>query len=160
MNNKDVMEKFYQYFQQLDYKAMNNCYGNHPIFSDPIFILLKDDEVTSMWEMLCKNAKDFSLSYSNIKEVDEEYATCDWTAHYTFSKTGRKVTNNIKAFMRFKDGKIIEHSDAFRLSDWIRQAFGITGYWLGWTGFMKRTVQKKAKQNLHNFMLTKNASND
>ena len=51
--------------------------------------------------MLCKNAKDFSLTFSNIQLLDEEYATCNWVATYTFSKTGRKVVNNIKAFMSF-----------------------------------------------------------
>ncbi len=104
-----------------------------------------------MWEMLCKNAKDFSLIFSNIELIDEEYATCNWVANYTFSKTGNKVTNNIKAFMRLKDGKIIEHSDAFRLSTWISQALGWKGVLFGWTGFMKRAVQNNARKNLVEF---------
>jgi ketosteroid isomerase-like protein len=72
------------------------------------------------------------LTFSDIELIDEEYATCKWVARYIFSKTGNKVTNNIKAFMRIKDGKIIEHSDAFRLSTWIGQALGWKGYmvWL------------------------------
>ncbi|MEI2757691.1 MAG: nuclear transport factor 2 family protein [Chitinophagaceae bacterium] len=69
----------------------------------------KGEEVRAMWKMLCQNAKDFSLSFSNIQHLDDEYATCQWTASYTFSKTGRRVVNNIKAYMRFADGKIIEH---------------------------------------------------
>jgi hypothetical protein len=84
--------------------------------------------------------------------IDEEYATCKWVAKYTFSKTGNKVTNNIKAFMRIKDGKIIEHSDAFRLSTWIGQALGWKGVWFGWTAFMKRAVQNNARKNLLRFM--------
>ena len=110
-----------------------------------------------MWEMLCKNAKDFSLTYSNIQTDDNEYYTCNWTAKYTFSKTGRKIVNNIKAFMRIKDEKIIEHSDGFRLSTWIAQAFGWKGIWFGWTNFMKRKVQKVARKNLEKFMLNKDA---
>jgi hypothetical protein len=113
-----------------------------------------------MWEMLCRNAKDlsagrqgFSLTYSNIQAIDEEYYTCNWTATYTFSGTGRKVINNVKAFMRINNGKIIEHSDAFRLSSWIAQAFGWKGILFGWTGFMKRKVQKTARKNLDSFML-------
>jgi len=84
--------------------------------------------------------------------VDEEYATCNWIATYTFSKTGRKVVNHIKAFMRLKDGKIIEHSDGFRLSTWIAQAFGWKGIMFGWMGWMKRKVQKTARRNLNSFM--------
>ena len=157
-DNKQIIEQFYSAFQKLDYKTMQDCYSDDIIFSDPVFLTLKGDEVKSMWEMLCKNAKDFSLTFSDIEEVDEEYATCNWVAKYTFSKTGNKVINNIKAFMRIKDGKIIEHSDAFRLSTWIGQALGWKGVWLGWTGFMKRAVQKNARKNLLNFMEKKNAS--
>src|SRR5215831_18386292 len=146
--NEYTINQFYSAFQQLDYQTMNSCYAEDIIFSDPVFMILKGDEVRAMWEMLCKNAKDFSLTYSNIELLDEEYATCQWVATYTFSKTGRKVVNNIKAYMRLHDGKIIEHSDAFRLSTWIGQAFGLTGVLFGWTGFMKRKVQVNAKKNL------------
>ena len=156
---KQIIEKFYSAFQKLDYKTMNECYGDDIIFSDPVFLTLKGDEVRSMWEMLCKNAKDFSLTFSDIESVDEEYATCKWVAKYTFSKTGNKVTNNIKAYMRIKDGKIIEHSDAFRLSTWIGQALGWKGQLLGWTGFMKRAVQNNARKNLLKFMERKAVSN-
>jgi ketosteroid isomerase-like protein len=155
---KQVIERFYSAFQKLDYKTMNDCYSDDIIFSDPVFLTLREDEVRYMWEMLCKNAKDFSLSFSDIKSVDEEYATCKWVAHYTFSKTGNKVTNNSTAFMRIKDGKIIEHSDAFRLSSWIAQAFGWKGYWFGWTGFMKKAVQNNARKNLLKFIERKAVS--
>lgn len=152
MSNEQVIEKFYTAFSKLDYKTMNDCYSEDIVFSDPVFLTLNGDYVRGMWEMLCKNAKDFSLSFSNIQLLDEEYATCNWTASYTFSATGNKVVNNIKAFMRLKDGKITEHSDGFRLSTWIGQALGWKGKLLGWTGFMKRAVQNKAKANLIRFM--------
>jgi ketosteroid isomerase-like protein len=151
-DNAQLIREFYTAFQQLDHKTMNECYSHDIIFSDPVFLVLQGDEVRAMWEMLCTNARDFSLSFSNIQLLDEEYATCNWTANYTFSKTGRKVVNNIKAFMKFKDGKIIEHSDAFRLSTWIGQALGWKGILFGWTGFMKRAVQKNARRSLERFM--------
>lgn len=152
MDNKILIERFYNAFQKLDYKTMQDCYSDDIVFSDPVFGLLHAEQAKAMWEMLCKNAKNFSLTYSNIQAVDEEYYTCNWTATYTFSKTGRKVVNNIKAFMRIKDGKIIEHSDGFRLSSWIAQALGWKGLWFGWTGFMKRKVQKAAIKSLNNFI--------
>ena len=55
-------------------------------------------------------------------------------------------------FLVGKDGKIIEHSDAFRLSTWIGQALGWKGVLFGWTGFMKRAVQKNARKSLMKFM--------
>jgi ketosteroid isomerase-like protein len=157
-SNKQIVEQFYTAFQQLDYRSMQACYSDDIVFSDPVFLLLRGSEAKCMWEMLCKNARDFSLSYSDIELIDHEYATCSWTATYTFSRTGRRVVNNIKAFMRFKGGKIIEHSDGFRLSTWAAQALGWKGVLFGWTGFMRRGIQKNARRNLAYFMQSKNAS--
>lgn len=156
-DNKEVVARFYSAFQKLDYEGMNACYGKEIVFSDPVFLIIRGDYVRAMWEMLCRNAKEFSLSFSDIELLDDEYATCRWTATYTFSKTGRRVVNHVKAYMKLSDGKIIEHSDAFRLSTWIGQALGWKGKMLGWTGFMKRAVQKNAKKNLLHFIERKNA---
>ncbi len=150
--NAEIISRFYTAFQQKDYQGMNACYSDDIVFSDPAFGLLRGDEAKYMWEMLCKNAKDFSLTFSDIQLLDEEYATCKWTATYTFSQTGRKVVNHIKAFMKLKDGKIIEHSDAFPLSKWAGQALGWKGQVFGWMGWMKRAIQKKARKNLIAFI--------
>ena len=150
--NEEIISRFYSAFQRLDYQTMIGCYSDDIIFSDPVFGLLRGEEAGYMWEMLCKNAKDFSLTFSNIQLLDEEYATCNWVATYTFSKTGRKVVNHIKAFMKLKDGKIIEHSDAFRISKWAAQALGLKGALLGWTGFMKKKIQQNARNSLVAFI--------
>lgn len=150
--NEEVISRFYSAFQQLDYNTMNSCYSDDIVFSDPAFGLLKGEEVKAMWELLCKRAKDFSLTYSDIERIDDEYATCKWTASYIFSATGNKVVNHIKAYMRLKDGKIIEHSDAFKLSRWASQALGWKGALFGWMGWFQRSVQKKARKGLEKFM--------
>lgn len=151
-DHTEIITRFYTAFQQRDAAAMNRCYSEDIVFSDPAFGLLQGDEVRAMWEMLCKNARDFSLQFSNIQLLDEEYATCNWVATYTFSKTGRKVVNRIKAFMKLKDGKIIEHSDAFKLSKWAAQALGWKGALFGWTGYMKRKIQQNARKSLEKYM--------
>jgi ketosteroid isomerase-like protein len=156
--NEEIITRFYTAFQKLDYQTMNSCYSDDIVFNDPAFGLLRGDEAKCMWEMLCKNAKDFTLKFSNIQLLDDEYATCNWIASYTFSTTGRKVVNHIKAFMKLKDGKITEHSDAFKLSNWAAQALGLKGVLLGWTGFMKRKIQNNARKNLIAFIEKKNAS--
>jgi len=152
MDNRQLIEKFYTAFQKLDYKNMQECYSEHPVFNDPVFGIIEGDEVGAMWEMLCKNAKDFSLSFSNIELLDEEYATCNWTARYTFSKTGRRVENHIKAYMRIQNGKITEHTDFFKFWKWSKQALGISGWLLGWSNFLKRKVRINALRNLEKFM--------
>jgi ketosteroid isomerase-like protein len=153
--NEELISRFYSAFQKLDHQTMNDCYSEDIVFNDPVFGILRGEEAKCMWEMLCKNARDFSLTYSNIKLLDEEYATCNWVATYTFSKTGNKVVNSIKAFMKLKDGKIIEHSDAFKISKWASQALGLKGVLFGWMGWMKRKVQKSARKNLINYIEAK-----
>ncbi|MGC4099754.1 nuclear transport factor 2 family protein [Ferruginibacter sp.] len=154
-NNEQTIVLFYDAFQKKDYMTMNSCYSDDIVFFDPAFGLLKGNEVKCMWEMLCKNAKDFSLTYGNITHLDEEYSTCDWVATYTFSKTGRKVINKIRANMKFADGKIIEHSDAFSLHRWSAQALGFSGWLLGWNKFFQNKIKNTAKKNLLQFMQSK-----
>ena len=154
-NNKELTNQFYAAFQKLDHAGMARCYSDDIVFFDPVFGLLRGEEAKAMWEMLCKNAKDFSLTYSNIQHLDEEYSTCDWIATYTFSRTGRKVVNKIKANMRFENGKIAEHSDAFSLHKWSSQALGLMGKLFGWNSFFQRKIKNQAKKNLLKFMRTK-----
>ena len=150
--NEQIIQRFYTAFQRLDYTTMQDCYSETPIFSDPVFGILQGPEVRAMWEMLCKNAKDFSLIFSDIQWLDDEYATCNWSATYTFSKTGRKVVNNIKAHLRIQDGKITEHTDKFDIWKWSRQALGFPGALLGWSHFMKNKIHQNAVKNLEKFM--------
>jgi len=152
--NAQVIQRFYSAFQKLDYATMQSCYSDDIIFNDPAFGILEGPEAKAMWEMLCKNAKNFSLSFSNIQLLDEEYATCDWVANYTFSKTGRKVANKIKAHMRLQDGMIIEHTDQFDIWKWSRQALGLPGILLGWSGYLKNKIRSNARKSLGKFMDT------
>ncbi len=157
--HEEIINKFYTAFNKLDHATMNSCYSDEIVFFDPVFGLLREHEVKSMWEMLCGSAKDFSLTYGNIINLDEEYSTCDWVATYTFSKTGRKVVNKIRANMRFAEGKIIEHSDAFSLHKWSSQALGFSGWLLGWNRFFQNKIKNGAKRNLLKFMEKKMNSN-
>ena len=150
--NEQLINRFYAAFQQLDYKTMQDCYSDDAIFSDPVFGLLQGPEVKAMWEMLCKNAKNFSLTFSNIQLLDEEYASCNWVATYIFSKTGRHVVNHIKAHLRIENGKITEHTDKFNLWKWSRQALGMPGLLLGWSNFIQGKVHRNARKSLEKFM--------
>ena len=149
--NEELITRFYSSFQKLDAAGMNECYSEDPIFNDQAFGILEGEDVRKMWRMLCKNARDFSLTFGNIQLLDEEYATCNWTAKYTFSASGRKVVNNVKAHMRIQDGKITEHSDLFDIWKWSRQALGVSGWLFGWTGFYKRTIRARARKRLENW---------
>lgn len=153
--NEELITRFYMAFQQLDHKTMNSCYSDDIVFFDPVFNLLERNEVKCMWEMLCKNAKNFELVFGNIVKTDEEYYTCEWMATYTFSKTGRKVINKVKAFMRFADGKIVEHSDGFSVHKWSMQALGFTGWLFGWNRFFQNKIKNQARRSLNAFIAGK-----
>jgi ketosteroid isomerase-like protein len=157
--NKEVIIQFYQAFQKRDWKTMQTCYHSEGRFSDPVFQDLKSPEVKAMWQMLCENAKDFSLQFS---EVAAEYdkGKCRWEAWYTFSKTGRPVHNIIQANFRFKDGLIIEHIDTFDFWRWSRMALGISGVFLGWTSLLRNKVQAMAQKSLGKFMQELNRSSN
>ena len=62
-SNADVISKFYTAFQKLDHQTMNSCYSDDIVFNDPVFGLLRGVEAKAMWEMLCKNAREFSLTF-------------------------------------------------------------------------------------------------
>ena len=151
-SNEQVIHEFYNAFRQRDYRKMNACYSDDVVFFDPVFGLLQASQVKKMWEMLCKNATDLRIVHGNIKDLGEDYYTCDWTATYTFSKTGRRVVNNIKAYMRFQDGKVIEHSDGFSIHKWSKQALGLPGLFFGWNSMFQRRIKNSAHKSLLRFM--------
>lgn len=142
MDNKQLIEKFYASFAARDAEGMVSCYADDIEFEDPAFGPLKGNDAKNMWRMLLKNP-DIKVTCSNV-EADDNTGSADWVAVYTFSKTGRKVTNRVSARFEFKDGKIIKHTDQFSFWKWAGQALGLSGYLLGWTPLVKNKVRGQA----------------
>jgi limonene-1,2-epoxide hydrolase len=149
---KQLLETFYTAFKNLDAKTMVNCYHDDVVFEDPAFGVLKGSRAKNMWRMLCESqkGKDFKITFSNIKANDLN-GSAHWEAFYTFSKTGRKVHNVIEAQFEFKDGKIIKHTDVFDLYRWSKQAFGLTGFLIGWTRVFKNKLNTQTKHLLSKY---------
>ena len=151
MNNNQLIEQFYNAFQQLDADKMISCYHEDITFHDPAFVNIQGNRAKGMWRMLCQNAVDLSVEFSNVK-ADDEIGSAHWEAHYTFSKTGRKVHNKIDASFKFKDGKIIDHKDDFNLRKWSGQALGLQGMLLGGTSFFRNKLQAQTNKLLDRFL--------
>jgi ketosteroid isomerase-like protein len=151
MDHRALIVKFYTAFQQRNWKAMIECYHKDVTFYDPAFRSLKSQEAKAMWHMLCINAKDFKLSFSDI-QVDGNSGSCLWLASYSFSKTGRTVNNRIQAAFTFKDGLIYDHHDEFDLWRWSRMALGVSGVLLGWSPLLKNKINQNARKSLERFM--------
>ena len=152
IERKAVVEKFYGAFKKLDAATMNSCYSDDIVFYDPVFGILRGAEATSMWEMLCATATNFSLSFTNIIDLEEGYCTCDWVATYTYLNTGKTIINKVRANMLIEDGKIIEHSDAYSIHKLSRQAYGIWGILFGWNSIFQNRIKNKARRDLMKFM--------
>jgi hypothetical protein len=156
--NEKIIIKFYTAFANADAVTMCECYHSKIEFRDPAFGLLKGNDVSQMWKMLIEKSKgNIKIEFSDIR-ADEYIGSAQWIATYNFSKTNRKVVNIIQAQFQFKDGLIQKHSDNFDIWKWSKQAFGITGYLLGWTGFFQQKIQLKALLSLKKYKESKNAN--
>lgn len=153
MNNEQLIYHFYTCFKNKDIEGMQNCYADNAIFNDTVFRDLHAQQVRLMWAMLIGNAKDLHIEFSGVK-TGKGTGSAQWVATYTFSATGRKVVNPIKASFQFENGKIVRHEDEFDFYHWAKQALGLSGLLLGWTSFLKNKIRKKAANNLKSYMDT------
>lgn len=146
-----LVTRFYEAFQRRDADTMAACYHPQATFSDPAFPDLRGDQPGAMWRMLCHRGRDLRIEFSDV-HAEGPHATAHWEARYSFGPTGRPVHNVIDARFRFQDGLIIEHVDRFDFWRWSRQALGLSGLLLGWTGLLQRAVQRQAMAGLEEWM--------
>lgn len=150
-SNEQLIHHFYSSFQNKDISAMQDCYADQAIFNDPVFTDLNATQVRAMWAMLSKSGKDLRVEFKNIT-TNENGGTAEWSASYTFSVTGNKVINHIRASFVIEDRKIIRHTDRFSFYKWARQALGFTGILLGWSAFLKSKIRARARKNLESYI--------
>lgn len=148
--NKILIDAFYTAFQQRDYAAMNACYHDNILFTDPVFTNLIGHEARAMWHMLCERGQDLQITFSQV-QADQLLGSAHWEATYTFS-TGRQVHNVIEATFQFQDGKIASHEDRFDLWKWTRMALGGSAGLLGWSPMVQNKVRATAKKGLDAFI--------
>lgn len=147
--NAELIERFYAAFAKRDWAGMAACYHPEVHFTDEVFDLHGAD-AGMMWRMLCTNGRDLTLEVSGI-DGDAAGGRAHWDARYTFGATGRQVLNRIDARFEFRDGLIVRHVDRFDFWAWARQALGLPGLLLGWSGSLKAKVQAKAAKSLADF---------
>ena len=146
-NDRATVEAFYRCFAAKDGAGMAACYAADATFSDPVFPSLRGPEVGAMWEMITSRAQDFTLTLDEVRDEDSR-VVARWTAHYTFTGTGRSVVNHVTSTLRIVEGKIAQQRDDFDFRAWQAQALGAFGRLLGWTGLPGRIVRNGAAKNL------------
>lgn len=150
-SNAELIQAFYAAFARRDGAAMAACYAPDAHFSDPVFQDLEGREPGAMWRMLTARGDDLEITLLE-HEADETRGTAHWVADYTFTQTGRKVHNDVRAEMRFAGGLIADHRDRFSFYGWARQALGPLGMALGWTPVLQGKVRKQARAGLDEFL--------
>jgi len=152
--NEALIRRFYDAFARRDGDAMAACYAEDVAFSDPAFPMLRGAEAGDMWRMLLARATDLAITLDRAT-ADDEGGSAQWTARYTFSKTGLPVVNVIQAVFAFRDGRIVRHVDNFPFWRWAAQALGPVGKFLGWFPPIKYKVRKEAAKGLARFRQAK-----
>ena len=149
--NAGLIQRFYAAFAERDGDAMAACYAPDARFSDPVFGDLRGSEPGAMWRMLTGRARDLTVDLVE-HSADGGRGSARWIAHYTFTQTGRPVTNDVRASFRFDDGLIADHRDEFDFHRWARQALGTSGLLLGWTPIIRSAVRRRARAGLDEFI--------
>jgi hypothetical protein len=99
--HEELITRFYTSFRDKNYRAMQECYHDEIIFSDPVFQNLQGKKAKAMWHMLTSAASDLKIIHSQVKSSGN-HGSCHWEAWYPFSLTGRKVHNVIDATFEFR----------------------------------------------------------
>jgi hypothetical protein len=147
--SKATIEQFFKAFASLDSKTMAECYALDATFQDEVFQLRGRTHVGGMWAMLCAAVKRSGRSDWKLDVRDITERSAHWEPTYRFSATGRIVHNVIDAEFEFdSQGLIKRHRDRFDFWRWSRQALGLRGVLFGWTGWLRRKVQRQANRNL------------
>jgi ketosteroid isomerase-like protein len=149
--NESRIREFYAAFAARDAEAMARCYHPEVFFSDPVFPRLRGPDAADMWRMLLSRAADLQVTLDDAT-ADDAGGLANWTARYTFSRTGRPVVNHVRGMFAFRDGLIVRHYDHFSFWRWASQALGPVGRALGWFAGLKWKVRRDAARSLERFM--------
>jgi ketosteroid isomerase-like protein len=141
--NEALLHRFFEALTQHDIDKIVACYDQQIIFSDPIFPILRGQDVVDMWRMLFLRNNDLQIIVNKIT-ADNKGGHAAWQAQYTDTQTRRIVIYSVNTMFAFRDGLIIRQIDRFSFWQWSRQAFGLTGQLFGWSWPMKSLIRKKA----------------
>ena len=150
--SSDAIAGLYEAFRHRDGDAMAACYTDDAEFSDPVFTDLRGPQVGAMWRMLTSSGRDLHVTLIEHR-VDGAAASAHWLADYTFSRTGRRVHNDVHASFRLgRDGRIAAHHDSFNFYAWAKQALGPLGALLGWAPPFQAQLRASAAATLATYM--------
>lgn len=147
-----VIERLYAGLAAGDGEAMAACCTPEATFEDPAFGRLSDGRGQAMWRMLTSRGGKVAVELHDRSAAVDGTGSAHWTADYTFTDTGRRVHNDVRASYVFSDGLIAEHRDRFDLRAWAGQALGPVPALLGYTPLLGLIVRRRAVGTLDAFL--------
>jgi hypothetical protein len=151
ITSEKIISKLYTAMANGETLTIEECYAPSVKFYDPVFGVLKGNDVSLMWKMLLQSARGkIKMNYTIIKST-EYVGSTRLTIVYNFGKNNRKIENIIHSEFHFKDGLIIKQNDDFDIWKWSKQAFGLSGVLFGWTGYMQKKINEKALLSLKKY---------
>jgi len=144
---RDVLDTFLQALAHRDIDTMMSCYSAEATYHSPIFPHVEGDMLAATWQWFCAKAPDLTLTVKTCT-IEGEHAHVEWTATYTFPKTGRPVTQITTSTFTFDALKICCHSDHFDLHAWSRMALGPLGRVFGGRRWLQRSLQHAAAERV------------
>jgi|GEM_PF-68662 len=149
-----VVQKYFEAFQQGDWKTMSKSYAPDATFQDPIFPKgLKGNQIGAAWGDITQNIKP-KITFSDIK-VDGDTVTAKWNAKYQldlplFGKNA--IDNDITATFKIKDGKIVDHKEHFDLNEYMREATGMGPFSFLMRPVVRPRLRSGALENMNTFL--------
>ena len=150
--NAVLLQRLFSSLNEHDHEAMTACYHSQATFADIAFELRGKQQIHAMWHMICQpadHAGDIHAMF-NVIHADDHSGWVNLIDDYTFSSTGRKVTNVIDSHFCFEDGLIVKQRDFCDPRAWASMAVGgLSGFLAAHLHFL-RTF--KARQMLNRFI--------
>jgi hypothetical protein len=146
-----TLERLYDAFGRCDGATMASCYTPDAHFADPVYPDLRGPQVGAMWRMLTGRAQDLTVEVRSLT-ADEHTGSATWLARYAFGPDRRPVANLVTSSFVFVDGLIGDERDRFDFHGWAAMALGPKGRLLGWTPAVRSAVQRRAAEQLGEFM--------
>lgn len=124
-------------------------------FSDPAFPSLDAAHAKGMFAMFVtnKDTNKMQVEYKDVKKGANDLTyTATYTVQYLFA--GRPVLNTIKTTLTISPttNLLASQVDEFPFWAWSRQALGLPGLFLGWSGYLQNQVQTNAGAKLEKFL--------
>lgn len=152
-SNEKLIQCYLQALQQQDLPTMQMCYHKSITYEDDLFRELKKGDVPAMWEMRFAENPVWEVEFKDI-QASNDWGRVHWTLTYGHTKNGKPKRRHIVARFTFYEGKILYHSDAFNLYNWVKENQGAWWRFLIWFSPLQYFLRAGAHRKLQRFKET------